>query len=100
MKNLILLTVSIAIALSFYHRYSPPTWELDQRILIFEPHTHLMVSDIRDVESKEATLNTPKTDFTDATIYLVADMSSIDTDNDGGMIISSADFFNAKNFLT
>ena len=98
MKNLILLTVSIALS---FTSITAQAWELDQSHsnLRFSV-THLMVSDIQgSIKIKEATLNTPKADFTDATVYLLGDMSSIDTDNDQrDEHLRTADFFNTEKF--
>ncbi len=59
-----------------------------------------MVSDIEgSIQIKEATLIPPDEDFSGATVFLVADMSTIDTDNDDrDEHLRSADFFYTEKF--
>jgi polyisoprenoid-binding protein YceI len=99
MKWLILVLAYFVISLSFVS--PPPTWEFDQ------PHsnlrftvTHLMVSDIQgSVQIKEAKLTTPNDDFSDASVYVLADMNSIDTDNDQrDDHLRTAEFFDTEKY--
>lgn len=64
--------------------------------------THLLVSEIEgSIEIKEATLITPNADFTDATIHILGDMATIDTDNDSrDEHLRSADFFDVEKYPT
>ncbi|MEO5905353.1 MAG: YceI family protein [Saprospiraceae bacterium] len=62
--------------------------------------SHLMVTEVEgSVKIKESTLITPTADFSDATVYLVADMNSIDTDNEGrDENLKTADIFDAAKY--
>ncbi len=100
MKHLIFAPVFFLVTLSFV-TIPPITWELDQahsnlRFTV----DHLMVSDIQgSIKIKEATLATPKEDFTDASVYLLADMTSIDTDNDArDEDLRKPDFFDTNKY--
>ncbi|HZV69107.1 MAG TPA: YceI family protein [Saprospiraceae bacterium] len=99
MKTLLFLLAILTIQ-SF--RSAPPaTWTLDEAHsnLRFEV-THLMVSEIEgSLKITEATLSTPNDDFTDARVTLKADMSTIDTDNDGrDNHLKGADFFEVEKY--
>ena len=62
--------------------------------------TNLMVAEIEgSIKITKATLTKPKQDFSDATIYILADINSIDTDNDGrDEHLRSSDFFDAAKY--
>lgn len=62
--------------------------------------THLMVSDVEgSVQVKEATLLSTGDDFNNASISIVGDMSTIDTDNEGrDNHLKSADFFEVAKY--
>ncbi len=100
MKHLIFAPVFFLVTLSFV-MIPPPTWELDQAHsnLRFTVN-HLTVSDIQgSIKIKDATLTTSKEDFTDASVYLLADMTSIDTDNDNrDEDLRKPDFFDTAKY--
>src|SRR5688572_30159814 len=62
--------------------------------------THLMVSEIEgSMEIKEATLITPNPDFSNASVYILADAASIDTDNNArDEHLRSPDFFDVVKY--
>jgi polyisoprenoid-binding protein YceI len=94
----------VSLLLSFSSKaISQSTWELDDAHsnLRFSL-THLMVSEIEgSVKITEATITSPKEDFSDASVYLVGDMNSIDTDNDArDEHLRTADFFDTEKYPT
>jgi polyisoprenoid-binding protein YceI len=92
-----------ATAFSFlaFTTFAQPKWVFDKA------HSNLnfaierlMVSDVTgSFQIKEATLNTTGDDFNNASAYLVADVSSIDTDvPDRDTHLQSADMFDVKQY--
>ncbi len=61
-----------------------------------------MISDFEgSFKIKEARITAPKEDFSDATVYMMADVNSIDTDNDEhDKHLRTADFFDVEKFPT
>lgn len=62
--------------------------------------TNLMIAEIEgSLVLKEARLTTPNKDYTDASIYILADVNTIDTDNDArDEHLRSPDFFDATKY--
>lgn len=62
--------------------------------------TNLMVAEIEgSMQIKKATFYSAKDDLSDATVYILADVNTIDTDNDGrDEYLRGPDFFNAEKY--
>ncbi|MEP6795463.1 MAG: YceI family protein [Saprospiraceae bacterium] len=100
MKIIPFLLLVIATSMSF-KTITVANWELDTaHSNLHFAVTHLMVSEIEgSLKITNATLTTPNEDFTDAVIFLEADMNTIDTDNDSrDTHLKSADFFDVEKF--
>lgn len=102
MKQTILVAVTVLALLSF-KTIDPATWTVDKNHskLGFSV-SHLMVSDIEgSFKTFDAKISTTKDDFTDATVVMTADVSSINTDNtQRDNHLKSADFFDAAKYPT
>ena len=85
MKKLTLLaSVAITAVLLFSFINAPSTWSLDKgHAKLGFSITHLSVSEVEgSFKIFDATINATNDDFTDATVSLSADASSINTDNE------------------
>jgi|SRR6185436_16511170 len=100
MKKISLVAV-IAFFLYSFTSNTQTIWKLDQA------HSnmgfsilHQLVNDVKGtVKVTESTITQSKEDFTDALIFLKADLNSIHTDNDKrDEHLKSADFFNTEKF--
>ena len=101
-KAFLILPLIALVTLSF-RTVEAPVWEFDQN------HSNLGFSvtnmGVTDIEGtfkiSEATLVTKGDDFTDASATLVADMSTVDTDNDmRDTHLKTADFFDVEKYPT
>ena len=93
---LIFLSVSLADAL-----IAQTNWTFDDAHSNLQfSVTNLMVAEIEgSIVIREARLTTPNQDYTDATIYILADVNTIDTDNDArDEHLRSPDFFDAAKY--
>ncbi len=101
-KTFQFLMLSVAF-MSTIHLYAQTEWALDTN------HSNLrfsisllMLSDVDGTfKMKEASIKAPKDDFSDATVTMVADVKSVDTDVDArDQHLRTADFFDAEKFPT
>ncbi len=79
------------------------TWKVDKaHSKLGFSITHLMISEVEgQFNSFDATITSTGEDFSDATIELTADVSSIDTNNEGrDKHLRSPDFFDVEKFGT
>ena len=94
---------AFAIALLSFVTLVPSTWTLDtaHSNLRFSI-TNLMISEVDgSFKMTEAKITAPKDDFSDATVYMVADVNTVDTDEpDRDTHLKSADFFDAGKYPT
>lgn len=101
MKKSLLILPVITIALLSFMRLSLPGWTLDplHSSLRFSVSS-LMISEIEgSFKMTESTITAQKEDFSDAVVYMVADVNSIDTDVDErDTHLKSADFFDAAKY--
>lgn len=101
MKKSLLILPVITIALLSFMRLSFPGWTLDplHSSLRFSVSS-LMISEIEgSFKMTESTITAQKEDFSDAVVYMVADVNSIDTDVDErDTHLKSADFFDAAKY--
>lgn len=103
MKKRSFLLCSLAIALLSFINLAPSTWALDplHSSLRFSVSS-LMISEVEgSFKMKESTITAHKEDFSDAVVYMVADVNTIDTDVDErDTHLKSADFFDAAKYPT
>lgn len=101
MKMKSLVPATFATLLLAFTTYAPGIWDLDPA------HSQLRFSvslfGLSDIEGsfkiKEATISAAKDDFSDANVSLVADVNTIDTDNDDrDKHLRTADFFDAAKY--
>ena len=101
MKKKSFLLSALAITLLSFVTMAPSTWTLDalHSSLRFSVSS-LMISEIEgSFKIKESTITAQKEDFSDAVVYLVADVNSIDTDvEERDTHLKSADFFDAAKY--
>lgn len=79
------------------------TWKVDKsHSKLGFSITHLMISEVDgQFKSFDATITSSNDDFTDASIELTADVSTIDTNNEGrDKHLRSADYFDVEKFPT
>lgn len=103
MKKVYMILAVLAIGLSSFKTIPPATWAFDPaHSKLGFAITYLMVSDVEgSFKIKEATITTPKEDFTDATVTLVADVASVSTENEKrDEHLRTPDFFDAAKFPT
>lgn len=84
MKKITLIIFSLTILFTSFKQSPPYTWTFDgaHSNLRFSI-THLMVSEVEgSFKITEAGLNVPNEDFTGASVTMIADVKSIDTDNE------------------
>lgn len=104
MKKLTLYSALIVTALLFsFKTLAPSTWTLDKAhgklgFVI----THLLVNDVEGAFTNfDATVNAINDDFTDASVTMTADVSTVNTFNDRrDGHLKSADFFDAAKYPT
>jgi polyisoprenoid-binding protein YceI len=98
--SIITLLATSVILLSF-KAVPPSSWSLDKNHgkLGFSI-THLMVSEVEgSFKNFDAKITTPNEDFTDATVELTAEATSINTDNEGrDKHLRTPDFFDVASF--
>src|SRR5436189_5017752 len=101
MKKITPFLFAIAISFAAFTTSAQPKWVFDiaHSNLNFAIQ-RLMVSDITgSFQIKEATLNASGEDFDNASAYIVADVSTLDTDvPDRDTHLQSPDFFDAKKY--
>ena len=100
MNKTTLFLITLIIALSG-RAIAQSTWQFDDSHSNLQfSATHLMVAEVEgSIKITEATLTVPGEDFSDATVSIRGDMSSIDTDNDGrDQHLRSSDFFDVAQF--
>ncbi|MGZ5222245.1 MAG: YceI family protein [Chitinophagaceae bacterium] len=103
MKKSFLIVPALAITFTLlsFIPLSPPSWALDplHSSLRFSVSS-LMISEVEgSFKMTESTITTQKEDFSDAVVYMVADVNSIDTDVDErDTHLKSADFFDAAKY--
>jgi len=101
MKKNALILSAIVIFLVSFRPIEPATWALDNMHsnLGFSVG-YLMISEIAGTfRMKEATLTTTSDDFSDATVTMIADVKSINTDvEDRDKHLKTADFFDAEKY--
>lgn len=100
MKKVTLLSI-IAVLLFSFTSFGQTTWKLDKaHAKLRFTVTHLLVSDVDGwFKSFDAEIISSKEDFTDATVEMTADVSSINTDNEQrDTHLKSADFFDATKY--
>jgi polyisoprenoid-binding protein YceI len=103
MKKVYMILTVLAISLSSFKTIPPATWSFDPaHSKLGFAISYLMVSDVEgSFQIKEATINTPKEDFTDATVTLVADVATVTTENEKrDEHLKTPDFFDAAKFPT
>jgi polyisoprenoid-binding protein YceI len=96
----ILILSSLFFFLSFKPN-EPVTWMLDaSHSSLGFSIVHLNISDLKGtVKMTKATLTMPNQDYSDATVTMEADISTIDTDNDKrDDHLKTADFFDAGKY--
>lgn len=102
MKKLPLLLILIAISLVSFRPVVPASsWSLDAAHSQLGFSLSLLgLSDISgSFKIKEGTLTAPKDDFSDASVTIVADVNSVDTDNDDrDKHLKTADFFDGAKY--
>lgn len=103
MKKTSFIVAFVAATLVSFKTMAPATWDLDG----FHSQLRFSVSllGLSDIEGtfkiREATINAPKEDFTDASVTMTADVNTIDTDvDDRDKHLKSADFFDAEKYPT
>lgn len=103
MKKTFQFLMLLVAFMSTIHLYAQTEWALDTN------HSNLrfsisllMLSDVDGTfKMKEASIKAPKDDFSDATVTMVADVKSVDTDVDArDQHLRTADFFDAEKFPT
>ena len=103
MKKNALILSAIVIFLVSFRPIEPATWALDNMHsnLGFSVG-YLMISEIEgSFRMKEAVLTTPNEDFSDATVTMVADVKSVNTEiEDRDKHLKTADFFDAEKYPT
>ncbi|HKO79462.1 MAG TPA: YceI family protein [Chitinophagaceae bacterium] len=101
MKKKSFLLSALAITFLSFVTMAPSTWTLDalHSSLRFSVSS-LMISEIEgSFKIKESTITAQKEDFSDAVVYLIADVNSIDTDvEERDTHLKSADFFDAAKY--
>jgi polyisoprenoid-binding protein YceI len=100
MKKLFVLAIVITLGGSVH---SQNVWTMDKaHAKLGFGVTHLMVSEIEgSFKSFDVKVTSAKEDFSDAQIELTADVSSINTDNEGrDKHLKSPDFFDAEKMAT
>ena len=81
--------------------FSQSTWTFDDAHSNLQfSVTNLMVAEVEgSMQLSKATLTGSKADMSDASIFILADVKTIDTDNDGrDEHLRSADFFHAEKY--
>jgi polyisoprenoid-binding protein YceI len=103
MKKVYMILAVLAISLSAFKTIPPATWSFDPaHSKLGFSISYLMVSDVEgSFQIKEATITTPKEDFTDASVTLVADVNTVSTENEKrDEHLKNPDFFDAAKFPT
>jgi polyisoprenoid-binding protein YceI len=100
-RTLILSLLVFVIAAGF--RSEPPlnTWKIDHsHARLGFAISHMMVSEVEgSFKILEATISAPGEDFTGASVYLTADVRSVDTENkDRDEHLKKPDFFDAEKY--
>ena len=101
MKKNALILVAFVIFLLSFRPMDPATWSIDtMHSKLGFSVGYLMISEIEgSFQMKEALLTTPNNDFTDATVTMVADVKSINTEvADRDKHLKTADFFDAEKY--
>ena len=104
MKKVSFILAALAISLLSFVSLPPATWTLDtaHSNLRFSV-TNLMISEVEGTfKMTEATITSPgEEDFSNATVSMVADVNSVDTNEpDRDKHLKSADFFDAAKYPT
>ena len=103
MKRISLPLLLITITTMAFVTTTPSSWQLDtaHSNLRFSV-TNLLISEIEGTfKMTESTITAQKEDFSDAVVSMVADINSVDTDNDArDAHLRTADFFDAVKYPT
>ncbi len=102
MKKIILFS-TVIIALLAFKPTEQATWTVDKaHSKLNFTISHLSLSDVDGTfKIYDATITTTKEDFTDATVEMTADVSSVNTDNEKrDQDIKGPDYFDASKFPT
>lgn len=100
MKNLFYVLIFLSVSLTDV-LIAQTSWSFDDAHSNLQfSVTNLMIAEIEgSMVIKEARLTTPNKDYTDASIYILADVNTIDTDNDArDEHLRSPDFFDAAKY--
>lgn len=105
LKNEHMKKLNVVLALLFVAgaATAQTTWKVDKaHSKLGFSITHLMISEVEgQFNSFDATITSKGEDFADATVELTADISTIDTNNEGrDKHLRSADFFDVEKFST
>lgn len=103
MKKVYLTLAVLTISLSSFITNPPASWSFDPaHSKLGFSIAYLTVSDVEgSFQIKEASIVTPKDDFTDATVTLVADVNTVNTENaDRDKHLKTPDFFDAVKYPT
>ena len=103
MKKIILLFTVLSIVLFSFKPVEPSTWVLDKiHSKLSFTITHMMVTDCEGWFKKcDATLTSSKEDFSDATVEMTGDATSINTEDEGrDKHIKGPDFLDVEKFNT
>jgi len=102
MKRLVFVLALVSCAL-YSFTLTTSTWTLDKaHSKLGFSISHLTVSEIEgSFKMTEATITSSKEDFSDASVYMVADVNTVNTDNaDRDAHLKQPDFFDAAKYPT